>query len=688
MSHPTRDSVRRLADDILAGRLDAKTAAEESWQRADADATCELLLAAAVAGQPPDARQVGPLLHEISDIDLMPILVGACAGARCEMLLEAVTRGRMSSERDALALFLAVELRGDPPPPGLPGALRTHVRRFLGLEASIVTALAVKALGDPAVLKVAESCLPMAQVVEAPALRDRILRLLRTPPLESLPERPRAHVVSGFTVRRPAPKVGRNDPCPCGSGKKYKRCCEQKDAQRAADPSPVAGLTRAEYLREAGAQIGADELQRMRPAELAAIDLETLATTSLIAAMRRASEFRRWDLAEAAMGVLASRTDAPEEGNGDGHRADLIAEAVEAGAHDVAERQLDLLQDKSIACPADVLALELRRPSDRTLARLEEEAAAGLCAGEEGRLIDLAYALLGVSPALGILVARASLSVGRALDSEMLLEVLEEARDRLGLPPGDSVRDTYDLLLDHDAARQIQEVGRRRETAEQERLAEEAESLRDRLEESRARIADLERGLRAQNLASASPAPAPTVPPKHVAKALPPSPPTDEEARRWRSKVADLKQLLQERSEERTQLRKQLAKVNDALASASRTDDRVGDPEDEEDGSGDVEVPRSLLLPVYSPTARAAMERLPEAVSCKAIKVLTLLATGEGAAWRQVKRMVAVDRALLSCRLGIHHRALFRVEGGELAVADVIHRKDLDAAVRRHGRGQ
>ena len=24
---------------------------------------------------------------------------------------------------------------------------------------------------------------------------------------------------------RPAPKVGRNDPCPCGSGKKFKKCC-------------------------------------------------------------------------------------------------------------------------------------------------------------------------------------------------------------------------------------------------------------------------------------------------------------------------------------------------------------------------------------------------------------------------------------------------------------------------------
>jgi SEC-C motif-containing protein len=25
--------------------------------------------------------------------------------------------------------------------------------------------------------------------------------------------------------RRQAPKVGRNDPCPCGSGKKFKKCC-------------------------------------------------------------------------------------------------------------------------------------------------------------------------------------------------------------------------------------------------------------------------------------------------------------------------------------------------------------------------------------------------------------------------------------------------------------------------------
>ena len=26
-------------------------------------------------------------------------------------------------------------------------------------------------------------------------------------------------------LKRDAPKVGRNDPCPCGSGKKFKKCC-------------------------------------------------------------------------------------------------------------------------------------------------------------------------------------------------------------------------------------------------------------------------------------------------------------------------------------------------------------------------------------------------------------------------------------------------------------------------------
>jgi len=32
------------------------------------------------------------------------------------------------------------------------------------------------------------------------------------------------HASKGEPVRNALPKIGRNDPCPCGSGKKYKHC--------------------------------------------------------------------------------------------------------------------------------------------------------------------------------------------------------------------------------------------------------------------------------------------------------------------------------------------------------------------------------------------------------------------------------------------------------------------------------
>lgn len=33
-------------------------------------------------------------------------------------------------------------------------------------------------------------------------------------------------------IRREGAEIGRNDPCPCGSGKKYKQCCLGKEKSR------------------------------------------------------------------------------------------------------------------------------------------------------------------------------------------------------------------------------------------------------------------------------------------------------------------------------------------------------------------------------------------------------------------------------------------------------------------------
>jgi preprotein translocase subunit SecA len=65
---------------------------------------------------------------------------------------------------------------------------------------------------DSVSLSVAAASAPSAEGAQAAVARQA--------PRESRGGEGVAH-----TVRRSAPKVGRNDPCPCGSGKKYKKCC-------------------------------------------------------------------------------------------------------------------------------------------------------------------------------------------------------------------------------------------------------------------------------------------------------------------------------------------------------------------------------------------------------------------------------------------------------------------------------
>jgi hypothetical protein len=38
-------------------------------------------------------------------------------------------------------------------------------------------------------------------------------------------------------------KAGRNDPCPCGSGKKFKKCCEAKAAKKSIGTAQVLSGT-------------------------------------------------------------------------------------------------------------------------------------------------------------------------------------------------------------------------------------------------------------------------------------------------------------------------------------------------------------------------------------------------------------------------------------------------------------
>jgi hypothetical protein len=89
----------------------------------------------------------------------------------------------------------------------------------------------------PALLKLARLQLPASVKPEVPALCGAMLadlelqgrlgggrvlgayvRALKDAFAEAASGKPKP-------VKRPGSRIGRNDPCPCGSGKKYKKCC-------------------------------------------------------------------------------------------------------------------------------------------------------------------------------------------------------------------------------------------------------------------------------------------------------------------------------------------------------------------------------------------------------------------------------------------------------------------------------
>lgn len=64
-------------------------------------------------------------------------------------------------------------------------------------------------------------------------------------------------------------KVGRNEPCPCGSGQKYKKCCFEKDAEAeavAARQASAAAAAAAESSKRAEPPGGrADDRRQAAP---------------------------------------------------------------------------------------------------------------------------------------------------------------------------------------------------------------------------------------------------------------------------------------------------------------------------------------------------------------------------------------------------------------------------------------
>ncbi len=647
---------------------------DEAVASCDFSRAAVLALSRAKAGEEVAVEVMATILPGIRDIALAAVLLSISTGDRANAWLSLVRARRFPGLPDAIGVELVVLYaawrEGAATALIVPEARRIS-RTSVGVEGNALLYTLSKGIGDP-------NLLMLTRHMEVYAAHERGRNIVRAleralsysieEHLQMFPREPAPKPVpSGFTVRI-GPRVGRNEPCPCGSGQKYKRCCADKDAQVA--PSPVSGLSWDDYVTKAANRMSGDDVLGLSLRDLGRVDLHGLAELPLIIAFRRFCAEHQWDHAEAAVNDLVRR---PNARDADGFRLDFIAEALRANEIERARVHLALLGDSSMAS-IDALEVDLSlRRSDAfdALAKVTAEAVRN---DAETDGIDLAHTLLRVIPGLGILVARGCLHADRPLDNEMLLEAVEEARDALNLPPGDPAWDLHAALVDDEDS---DDDDGNDDDGEHERLATEARSLRSSLRATTTRLEDLEQQLAVKQSELGSPRPATTSVTEPIDR---------ERERSLRMKVEELQALVREGNTERGELRRQLAAASVAarpLPSSSPVPPRTESDKEEDGMELVVAGTREIAVPVVSRRMQDALPQVPRAVASEALRTLGALAAGDASEWRGVKQARDMARPILMVRIGIHHRFLFRLEAGTLEALDLVSRESLLATLKR-----
>lgn len=631
-----------------------------------------IAFARARAGETVPADEVNQFLPWIREATLAASLCAIATGDRAACWMGCV-RDRMFPVSDAASpiemIVLYAAWRAGAPADRIAPEARRVARQRIGWRGWALLRTLAAGLGDEKLLEATRHLKVAAEWGTGPehvAKIDRILgssiaEILDLMPAELPPETPR-----GYTIRI-APRAGRNEPCPCGSRQKFKKCCADKQPKPA--PSPVAGLSWDDYVTKGGEHMSGDDVRALPLRELGRVDLRQLGEMPLVAAIGCFTRERLFLHASRAANELARR----EVKYIDGLRAEIIGEALDANDIDTADEQLRSMRDPSSA-GLHKLEIDLMLGREGALDALANAADEAVRNDDSPKAADLAHALLRAKPGLGILVARGCLRPGRAAVNDHLLNGIEHTRDALNLPSGDPAWDVHAALKrEHDADQ---------DEAEHDKLATEATELRGSLRAATTRLDDLERQLAVKQteLDAARDAS------RSVER---PAPANDnnsapERVRHLRMKVEELEALMRERNAERTELRRQLAAVTSSartqilpagIAVDEEADDRSCEP------VADVE--REVTIPMFGRKAQTALGELPRNIAAETLRTIGALAAGDVAAWRRAKQAKDMSQPVFMARIGIHYRLLFRMNERTLDVVDLIRRADLETTLKR-----
>jgi hypothetical protein len=503
-----------------------------------------------------------------------------------------------------------------------------------------------------------------------------------------LPEhRPRTVVGGTYTVRRPVAKLGRNDPCHCGSGKKYKKCCYAKDQELLRDASQYEGTTRTDLKAKPGLVDDPNVVLDMRAHELKQLSPSALSDGQLHSGYQRALAFGMRELAFEML--CESQRRATEEAFDPGHFEDLIEDVLQAGDLDLARRIQDHCGEQAwwrpqaIAFRFDLLEHPERfEPLERDCRKAVREVSDEEAEFDEP-LTRLAYDFAPRHPALAIAFARAAIAShpDRLFDNEMLLEVIRDARVDLDLAPdGDPVEALFDWIEDR---------GRHKKKAQAEnedmvRLADQLDATLAALNEKKRALRETEDALAAVGAELEKARGAVVEDPHEPHASATFGAGKEATLRRLRGQVEGLKAEIGAQQAERRQLRKLLGDERKKLAALSESSTLATSPSAAEEAVV-VEPAGRPLLPEYSDAFRKRLASLAPPLAAKAILAAGRFASHEAAIWRHTKPLERLPEHY-RIRLGLDYRLIVHWQPGKvLEIVDLISRQDLESWIRRQG---
>ncbi|MDB6028777.1 MAG: hypothetical protein JWM68_5000 [Verrucomicrobiales bacterium] len=652
--------------------LDALIA--EPLQTYDKSAMAFTILGALGTNRKVDARHIEGIILMTAEVNFLENIFFKLHGDVPKYLLAVMRRAEFGHTFEVYALFLMAlwnfEGRGEIERKEIIGRARILMRTIEATRDGSGLVLSLPyLLKDDVLREICEERFGVTPEEKTKELIQARLKICNQTSFEVAVEEPQHKVATGRTMHRAVARVGRNEPCPCGSGKKYKHCCIEADNLRLQKSSSVPGRTHRESLQDAERFLTPTRVEHTSLIELIVYDPTKIPKDTLKPYFIRLAVFRLFEKAADSLEKLGFSPELEDSWDA------VILLANRSGRYDIVHRLVQMRKDPDVVEKDIWFGFRLAN-ADKDPAKfieiLDGHTTLAVTENTINGLHGITSALLNSKlKALGILLARGVIPLDPLKEAKALYQEVVRARDLLALPPDDIDSDIMDERLRQESAKDPDSL---REA--QEKLGNKAKEVRE-LKES---LHQLQREIEIREKRE-KPADAPAnVIPLMDERAL----------AELRDKVETLKSDLKDRHNERNELRRELEKTQtdlEELRQKAEVPDHADHDKASEDKEADLLMPEETLgqqpvrLIEFPKKFEERLASLPRHVARNTMKTLGELASGEPSAFVGVVRLKACP-ATMRQRIGSDFRLLFRLFADRVQVVDLINRRDLDRRIK------